>query len=140
VSGARDEETAETLARAVVGSNLVKAACFGADANWGRILCAMGYSGADFDPKTVSIRFKSTAGDVSVCKGGAAIPFSEDLARKVLSREEIEILIDMVDSGFASATCWGCDLTYDYVKLTATTARKLGSSFKIPLYLKEPQL
>lgn len=117
VSGARDEETAETLAKAVVSSSLVKAACFGADANWGRILCAMGYSGADFEPETVSVRFRSGAGEVPVCKNGASIPFSEELAKSVLSQEEIEILIDLKDSGKASATCWGCDLTYDYVKI-----------------------
>jgi glutamate N-acetyltransferase/amino-acid N-acetyltransferase len=117
VSGARDEETAETLAKAVVSSSLVKAACFGADANWGRILCAMGYSGADFEPETVSVRFRSGAGEVPVCKNGASIPFSEELAKSVLSQEEIEIIIDLKDSGKASATCWGCDLTYDYVKI-----------------------
>lgn len=117
VGGAKDEKTAETLAKAVLASSLVKAACFGADANWGRILCAMGYSGADFEPETVSVRFKSTAGEVAVCQKGASIPFSEDEAKAVLSQEEIEILIDLVDSGTASATCWGCDLTYDYVKI-----------------------
>jgi len=77
----------------------------------------MGYSGADFDPETVSVRFRSGAGEVPVCKNGASIPFSEDLAKSVLSQEEIEILIDLKDSGKASATCWGCDLTYDYVKI-----------------------
>lgn len=117
VGGARDEKTAEILAKAVVGSSLVKAACFGADANWGRILCAMGYSGADFEPDTVSVRFKSRAGEILVCKAGASIPFSEDLAKEILTQEEIEILIDLADSGTASATCWGCDLTYDYVKI-----------------------
>ncbi|AEJ19038.1 bifunctional glutamate N-acetyltransferase/amino-acid acetyltransferase ArgJ [Gracilinema caldarium] len=117
VKGAKDEECAEILAKSVVGSSLVKAACFGADANWGRILCAMGYSGADFEPDTVSVRFRSTAGEVAVCKGGASIPFSEELAKRVLSQEEIEILIDIINSGTSSATCWGCDLTYDYVKI-----------------------
>lgn len=117
VSGAEDEKTAETLAKAIVGSSLVKAACFGADANWGRILCAMGYSGAEFEPETVSVRFRSKAGEVLVCKGGASIPFSEDLAKAVLSEEEIDILVDLQNAGQASATCWGCDLTYDYVKI-----------------------
>jgi glutamate N-acetyltransferase/amino-acid N-acetyltransferase len=126
VRGAKDEKTAETLAKAVVGSSLVKAACFGADANWGRILCAMGYSGAEFEPETVSVRFASSAGAVEVCRNGASIPFSEDLAKKVLSQEEIEILIDIdthkaekdkADSLEGIATCWGCDLTYDYVKI-----------------------
>ncbi|WP_304221241.1 bifunctional glutamate N-acetyltransferase/amino-acid acetyltransferase ArgJ [Gracilinema caldarium] len=117
VSGAIDEKNAETLAKAIVGSSLVKAACFGADANWGRILCAMGYSGADFEPETVSVRFRSKAGEVLVCKGGSSIPFSEGLAKAVLSEEEIDILVDFEHAGAASATCWGCDLTYDYVKI-----------------------
>ncbi|MFQ3547718.1 MAG: bifunctional ornithine acetyltransferase/N-acetylglutamate synthase, partial [Termitinemataceae bacterium] len=124
VRGAKDEETAETLAKAVIGSNLVKAACFGADANWGRILCAMGYSGADFEVNTVSVRFRSSAGEVLVCQDGESVSFSEDLAKHVLSQEDIEILVDLYESsqgtvlaGPGSATCWGCDLTYDYVRI-----------------------
>jgi glutamate N-acetyltransferase/amino-acid N-acetyltransferase len=121
VSGAVTEEAAETLAKAVVGSSLVKAACFGADANWGRILCAMGYSGADFDPSTVDVRFKSAAGELAVCSGGASIPFSEEIAKKILSEGEIEILVDMKVggklAGRSAATAWGCDLTYEYVKI-----------------------
>ena len=126
VSGAASETDAETLAKAVVGSSLVKAACFGADANWGRILCAMGYSGADFDPETVDVRFRSAAGVVEVCAAGASIPFSEETAKKVLSEEEIEIVVDLragagksrgAGQGAGSATAWGCDLTYDYVKI-----------------------
>ncbi len=116
VSGTRDEETAEVLAKSVVGSSLVKAACFGADANWGRILCAMGYSGADFDPEGVDVRFKSSAGELLVCSKGASVPFSEELAKKVLSEDEIEILVALSE-GSASAVAWGCDLTYDYVKI-----------------------
>jgi len=116
VSGAKDEEQAETLAKAVVGSSLVKAACFGADANWGRILCAMGYSGADFKPEGVDVRFRSDAGEVQVCAKGASLPFSEEVAKKVLSEEEIEILVSMAE-GSASVSAWGCDLTYDYVKI-----------------------
>ncbi len=123
VRGAVDEAAAETLAKSVVGSSLVKAACFGADANWGRILCAMGYSGADFDPQSVSVRFLSAAGEVLVCRGGASIPFSEEIAKKVLSEEELEILVELAGTGAGpsagpgSATCWGCDLTYEYVRI-----------------------
>lgn len=121
VAGAATEEIAETLAKAVVGSSLVKAACFGADANWGRILCAMGYSGADFDPSTVDVRFKSGAGELAVCASGASIPFSEETAKKVLSEGEIEILVDMKRggklAGSSAVTAWGCDLTYEYVRI-----------------------
>ncbi|MFA6505004.1 MAG: bifunctional glutamate N-acetyltransferase/amino-acid acetyltransferase ArgJ [Treponemataceae bacterium] len=116
VSGAKDEAAAEVLAKSIVSSSLVKAACFGADANWGRILCAMGYSGAAFTPEGVDVRFKSAAGEVLVCAKGASIPFSEETAKKVLSEEEIEILVTMTE-GKASVTAWGCDLTYDYVKI-----------------------
>ncbi|MCL1836958.1 MAG: bifunctional glutamate N-acetyltransferase/amino-acid acetyltransferase ArgJ [Treponema sp.] len=120
VCGAHDEQTAETLAKAVAASSLVKAACFGADANWGRVLCAMGYSGAEFDPGLTGVRFRSLAGEIAVCKSGQPVGFSEEDAKKILSEEEIEILID-VNSGDAAvdgtATVWGCDLTYDYVKI-----------------------
>jgi len=116
VSGAENEAAAETLAKSVVGSSLVKAACFGADANWGRILCAMGYSGAAFDPEGVDVSFRSAAGEVAVCAKGASIPFSEEVAKKVLTEEEIEIVVSMRD-GKAAAAAWGCDLTYDYVKI-----------------------
>jgi glutamate N-acetyltransferase/amino-acid N-acetyltransferase len=121
VAGAPTEEVAETLAKAVVGSSLVKAACFGADANWGRILCAMGYSGADFDPSSVDVRFRSPAGELSVCSGGASIPFSEEVAKEVLSESEIEILVDLKRggklAGSVQVTAWGCDLTYEYVRI-----------------------
>jgi glutamate N-acetyltransferase/amino-acid N-acetyltransferase len=116
VTGAESEEAAETLAKSVASSSLVKAACFGADANWGRILCAMGYAGAHFDSEKTSARFKSRAGEVLVCKNGASVPFAEDEARRVLLEEEIEILADVGDGG-GCATAWGCDLTYDYVKI-----------------------
>jgi glutamate N-acetyltransferase/amino-acid N-acetyltransferase len=116
VSGAADEKTAETLAKAVASSSLVKAACFGADANWGRILCAMGYSGAEFDPDNTNVSFKSKAGELAVFSKGKPILFSEDAAKQVLSEEEIEILISAGEGG-GSATAWGCDLTYDYVKI-----------------------
>jgi len=116
VNGAADEETAEVLAKAVASSSLVKAACFGADANWGRILCAMGYSGAEFEPDKTSVSFKSNTGEIAVCTNGGSIPFSENNAKAILSEEEIEILIS-AGTGSGSASAWGCDLTYDYVKI-----------------------
>jgi len=116
VSGARDEATAETLAMSVVGSSLVKAAMFGSDANWGRVLCAMGYSGAAFDPTQVDVAFRSVAGSVPVCQKGEGLPFDEELAKTVLQQSEVEICID-VHGGEGSAAAWGCDLTYDYVKI-----------------------
>ncbi len=116
VSGARSEESAERLSKSVVGSSLVKAAMFGADANWGRVLCAMGYSKAPFRPEYVDVSFASTEGTVAVCRGGAGLDFDEGLAKQVLSGKEVKILID-VHEGEALATCWGCDLTYDYVKI-----------------------
>jgi len=116
VSGAADESTAAVFAKAVAGSSLVKAACFGADANWGRVLCALGYAGPDFDPLRVTVDFKSAAGAINVCRNGAAVPFSEDDAKRILSPEEIEIAIDL-GGGAGSASVWGCDLSYDYVKI-----------------------
>lgn len=116
VKHSRTEEAAERLAKAVVGSNLVKAAMFGADANWGRVLCAMGYSKAPFRPEYVTVAFESAAGSVTVCEKGAALDFDEELAKKVLSESEVVILVD-VNEGSESATAWGCDLTYDYVKI-----------------------
>jgi glutamate N-acetyltransferase/amino-acid N-acetyltransferase len=116
VNGAADEETAAILAKSVAASSLVKAACFGADANWGRILCALGYSGAEFDPAQTNVRFKSAAGEIAVCANGGAVPFSEEKAKAILLAEEIEILIG-VGAGSGSASVWGCDLTYDYVKI-----------------------
>jgi len=116
VSGAADEETAEKLAKSVAASSLVKTACFGADANWGRILCAMGYAGAEFYPATTGVRFRSAAGEIAVCADGNPLPFSEDDAKRILSQDEIEILITVGD-GEGAAAAWGCDLTYDYVKI-----------------------
>ena len=116
VSGATDEAAAETLAKSVAASSLVKAACFGADANWGRVLCALGYSGVDFDPRQTQVRFKSRAGEITLCQDGAAVSFSEEAAKRILSEEEIEILC-AVGAGPGAAAVWGCDLTYDYVKI-----------------------
>ena len=116
VNGAGSAETAEILAKSVASSSLVKAACFGADANWGRVLCAMGYSETDFTPQKVSVSFSSGAGEILVCENGESVPFSEEKAKLILSREEIEILINLRD-GSEKASAWGCDLTYDYVKI-----------------------
>ena len=116
VTGATDRSAAKTVARGVICSSLLKAAMFGADANWGRVLCAVGYSGADVDIHKVDVAFRSKAGTVKVCKDGAGIDFSEDEAKKILSESEIDILVSLGD-GSASATAWGCDLTYEYVKI-----------------------
>ncbi|MDR2314663.1 MAG: bifunctional glutamate N-acetyltransferase/amino-acid acetyltransferase ArgJ [Spirochaetaceae bacterium] len=137
VAGAASEADAAVLARSVAGSSLVKAACFGADANWGRVLCALGYAGIPFDPAAAAISFKSAEGSIPVCRDGASLPFSEAEAKKILSRDEIEILIDLngrragqaesfsggsegAGSGSAgpgSASAWGCDLSFEYVKI-----------------------
>ena len=116
VNGAADEQTAKTVAKSVICSSLVKAAMFGADANWGRILCAIGYSGAAVDVSKVGVSFRSAAGTVEVCRDGAGVPFSEELASAILHESEIDILVSL-DSGAASATAWGCDLSYDYVRI-----------------------
>ena len=116
VRGAKTEETAAKVAKSVICSSLLKAAMFGADANWGRVLCAIGYSGADVDVSRVDVDFHSAAGTVCVCRGGCGIDFSEEEAKKVLSEKEIDILISLGE-GEKSATSWGCDLTYDYVKI-----------------------
>ena len=116
VSGAPDLLCAKTVARGVIASSLVKAMFFGADANWGRLLCAMGYCGADFDLSKVSISMSSRAGSVKGVENGFCIPFSEEEAKKILLESEITIDISM-DQGGADATAWGCDLTYDYVKI-----------------------
>ncbi len=116
VTDARSEEVAERLAKAVVASSLVKAAMFGADANWGRVLCAMGYSKAPFRPEYVDVKFASDLGEILVCKDGAGLDFDEDRAKAILSRDEVEIKVDLHE-GDSSASCWGCDLTYDYVKI-----------------------
>jgi len=116
VSGAADEAAAETVAKSVISSTLTKAAIFGADANWGRVLCAMGYSGVDFDPEQVDVHFASAAGDVAVCEKGRGLDFDEALAKKILTEHDVEILITMGE-GNAACTCWGCDITYDYIKI-----------------------
>ena len=116
VQGAASEEKAEVMAKAVVRSPLVKCAMFGADANWGRVLCAIGYSGADFDPSDVEVKFLSDAGELTVCQNGQGVVFDEDVALKVLSEKEIVILVTLHE-GNAACSCWGCDLTYDYVKI-----------------------
>lgn len=116
VSGAADKATARTVAKSVVCSSLLKAAMFGADANWGRVLCAVGYSGADVDINKVDVDFVSASGKVEVCRNGAGIEFSEEVAKKVLSENEIYINIS-IGSGDAFAVARGCDLTYDYVKI-----------------------
>ena len=116
VRKARSEEAAERLAKAVVGSSLVKAAMFGADANWGRVLCAMGYSKAPFRPEYVDVKFSSAVGEILVCQQGAGVDFDEEAAKSILSQDEVVIDVDL-NEGEHQATCWGCDLTYDYVKI-----------------------
>lgn len=116
VCGAADLPTAKTVAKSVICSSLLKAAMFGADANWGRVLCAIGYSGAAVDVEKIDVSFRSSAGTILVCKDGAGVVFSEEKAKEILLEKEIEILIDL-NMGEASSTAWGCDLTYDYVKI-----------------------
>ena len=116
VTGGKSETAAKTVAKSIICSSLLKAAMFGADANWGRVLCAIGYSGADVDVTKIDVSFRSAAGQIDVCKAGAGIPFSEKVAKDVLLQKEIEILVGLND-GDVSATAWGCDLTYDYVKI-----------------------
>ncbi len=116
VSGAETLATAKTVAKSVICSSLTKAAMFGADANWGRVLCAIGYSGAKVDVNKVDVSFISCKGSIEVCKGGAGAPFSEDKAKEILLQDEITIAINL-NSGSEEATAWGCDLTYDYVKI-----------------------
>ena len=116
VSGAADVKTAKTVAKSVICSSLLKAAMFGADANWGRVLCAIGYSGADVDVSKIGVSFESPKGKIEVCRGGSGVDFSEEKAKEILIEKEIGILVDL-GSGDAEATAWGCDLTYDYVKI-----------------------
>ncbi len=116
VSGAKDTATAKTVAKSVICSSLLKAAMFGADANWGRVLCAIGYSGADVDVNKVGVSFKSNKGVIEVCRDGAGVEFSEEIAKEILLEKEIEIIVTL-GSGLGIATAWGCDLTYDYVKI-----------------------
>lgn len=116
VTGAIDEKNAKIIAKSVICSSLVKAAMFGSDANWGRVLCAIGYSGATVDVNKVFVSFKSTEGEIVVCENGAGVEFSEEIAKEILLKEEITIKVKLGD-GQASAKAWGCDLTYDYVKI-----------------------
>ena len=116
VDGAKDELTARVVAKSVICSSLFKAAMFGADANWGRVLCAIGYSGADVDVLKVDVAFRSAKGEILVCKNGAGVDFSEELAKEILMESEIQILVGL-NSGDGAAVAWGCDLTYDYVKI-----------------------
>lgn len=116
VSGAETEAVAKTVAKSVICSSLLKAAMFGADANWGRVLCAIGYSGAPADVNKVGVSFRSNKGEIEVCRDGAGVEFSEEKAKEILLEKEIEILVTLA-SGNAESTAWGCDLTYDYVKI-----------------------
>jgi len=116
VTGAAEKSVAVTVAKSVICSSLFKAAMFGADANWGRVLCAIGYSGAQTDVERIDVYFESDAGRLEVCRNGRGIPFSEEHAKLVLSEKEIKILINL-NSGEFGAVAWGCDLTYDYVKI-----------------------
>ena len=116
VTGAKTESVAQTVAKSVICSSLLKAAMFGADANWGRVLCAIGYSGADVDIDKIDVAFESVKGNLPVCKNGAGVPFSEEKAKEILLEDKINILIDLND-GDQEATAFGCDLTYDYVKI-----------------------
>ncbi len=116
VSGAKTEKDAKGVAKSVICSSLLKAAMFGADANWGRVLCAIGYSGCDVDVHKVDVSFASDKGKIDVCKNGAGIEFSEDIAKQILMRDEIDIIVELND-GNGCAEAYGCDLTYDYIKI-----------------------
>ena len=118
VTGAATKADAVTLSKSVITSNLTKAAIFGHDANWGRILCAMGYSGVQFDPEKVDLWFESAAGKLKIIENGVSTGYSEEEATKILSEKEVTAIAD-VKMGEASATAWGCDLTFDYVKINA---------------------
>ena len=115
---AASKEDAVILSKSVVTSSLTKAAIFGHDANWGRILCALGYSGVEFDPEQVDLYFESAAGKLMIIKDGVAVDYSEEEATKILSEKEVTAIADM-KMGEACATAWGCDLTYDYIKINA---------------------
>ena len=118
IIGAETKEQAVTLSKSVVTSSLVKTAICGHDANWGRILCAMGYSGAQFDPEKVDLFFESAAGKIQIMKDGVAADYSEEEATKILSEPEVTAIAD-IKMGNKEATAWGCDLTYDYIKINA---------------------
>ena len=116
VEGASDIQQARTVAKSVICSSLLKAAMFGADANWGRVLCAIGYSGANVDPQTIDVTFISSKGSILVCRNGAGVPFSEEKAKEILLEKEITILVNL-NLGTVASDAWGCDLTYDYVRI-----------------------
>ena len=116
VKGGKTKTDADKVAKSVVCSNLLKAAMFGADANWGRVLCAIGYSGADVDVNKIDVAFSSDKGVIEVCKSGNSVDFSEEKAKEILSEKDIEILVNLND-GDCTSQAWGCDLTYDYVKI-----------------------
>lgn len=116
VRGAKSLKIARVVAKTVIKSSLVKAAMFGADANWGRVLCAIGYAGVDVDVEKIDVDFASAEGELPVCRGGYGVDFSEELAKKILLCDEVQIKIDLNDGNY-TATAWGCDLTYDYVKI-----------------------
>ena len=116
ISGAKTEEDASILGKSVINSPLVKTAMFGSDANWGRVLCALGYANINFDPEKVDVSFQSSKGELNVCKSGSSLDFDEDKAKEILSEDEIIIDINL-NSGKYGAVIWGCDLTYEYVKI-----------------------
>ena len=116
VTGAKSLDIAKAVAKSVICSSLTKAAMFGADANWGRVLCAIGYAGVVVDVNKIDVSFKSAKGEIEVCKNGAGVPFSEEIAKEILLEDEIDIIIKLNDGEYASKA-WGCDLTYDYVKI-----------------------
>ena len=118
VNGAATKDEARILAKSVITSSLTKAAIYGHDANWGRILCALGYSGVTFDPEKVDIWFESRAGKLKIVENGVSTGYSEEEATKILSEEAVTAIAEM-NQGDASATAWGCDLTYEYVKINA---------------------
>ena len=118
VTGASEKKQAVKIAKSVIGSNLVKAAIAGHDANWGRIICAMGYSGAQFDPQKVNLSFESSAGSVMIARDSVSTGYSEEQATEILSQDEITAIIDLQE-GSAEATAWGCDLTHEYVSINA---------------------
>ena len=116
--GATTKEDARILSKSVICSSLTKAAIYGHDANWGRILCALGYSGVNFDPEKIELFFEGKENRIQIYKDGKAAPYSEEEATKILSEPEVRVLVDM-KMGSETATAWGCDLTYDYVKINA---------------------
>lgn len=119
VYNTKSEKEAEILSKSVINSPLVKTAIFGADANWGRILCALGYSGVNINPNKISVKFKSKIGEIDICENGLPLPFDEVKAKEILMVDEINILINM-NNGKHSSTAWGCDLSYDYVKINGS--------------------